>query len=291
MAGGNPTAWRGALPAAGRTPGAGRGRAQPCRGGGRSRVAVSRPPAHAVAAGTPVSPASVEQLRHGRAQPDPVALGGGGHAGAPGRAARRRGSPAGPGGPSTRPRRRGPPRRSASAPRSAVRTTSDSISAWVPSKHGPVRALQPGEERAPDQPHGPSEAARVARGGERREPLDVGGDRVTEPEVDAAAAGARGPSAVRPSARRASEAVECSGRRRHRALGPERQRPLGVAHAAPVEGQVDHELERGRAPEGLGGAPHGDRAEDRDLDGTPGPGHDGERSVRVRDERIFLAAG
>ena len=52
----------------------------------------------------------------------------------------------------------------------------------------------------------------------------------------------------------------------HRSLGPDRQRPLGVAHTVPVEGQVDDELQRGGAAKRCGRAADDDRTEHRDFD-------------------------
>ena len=51
-----------------------------------------------------------------------------------------------------------------------------------------------------------------------------------------------------------------------------------MTDATAVEGQVHHELERGRAVERPGGAADDDRAEDRDFDAVVG--HAGERSAR-----------
>jgi hypothetical protein len=50
-----------------------------------------------------------------------------------------------------------------------------------------------------------------------------------------------------------------------------------MPHAAAMESQVHHELERGGAPEGMRGAVDRDGAHDRDVD--LGTGHLGERSV------------
>ena len=82
----------------------------------------------------------------------------------------------------------------------------------------------------------------------------------------------RGP-AERPAGVRGSRVHRGEG---DRPVGPEGERPLGVADAAPVEGEVDNELDGGRSVKRLRCAADGHRAEHRDFDGVVG--HDGERS-------------
>ena len=59
-----------------------------------------------------------------------------------------------------------------------------------------------------------------------------------------------------------------------RALGPDRQGPLGVTDAAPVKGEIDDELEGGRAVERPGRATDGDGAEHSDFDAVTGHGEE-----------------
>ena len=157
------------------------------------------------------------------------------------------------------------PDRSGQEPRrraTRVRTTNASTCAWVPSKTAQSVRRKPREERAPDQPDGRPRSERVVRGRQRREAVDVGASpsrrrRSATPQGRCAA-----PSAARPSARRASDDGGMHGGRGHRPVGPDRQRPLGVADTLAVEGEVHHELERSRAVERLRRrrAPRPDRA-------------------------------
>ena len=279
MAGGNPTAWRGALPRQA-TRGAGHGRGPSSQGGGSPPGPCRRP-------GWWMGRLSGQrqQLGHGCMQPDPVALGGRGHEQRSVQAlvvgAHLQCLPNHPLGlvPTSEPYER-----VGTAECRAHHQCLDLRLGAV--EDGPVGASQPGEERAPDQAHGPEELLRVIGRRERREPLDVGRDRVPQPQVDAT-------GKMRPAGRVAAQRpAGVRGRRmrggqRHRPLGPDGQRPFGVTDAIAVEGEVDHELARGRPVERSGRAADDDRTEDRDFDAVVG--HDGERSATHGD--VFHAPG
>ncbi len=133
MAGGNPTAWRGALRRQA-SPAAGHGRG-PSSGDGGTRARIRR---HGRLRGTarrdvrPLRPESAARPSSSAARRDCPRWRW--RAATSGTGARRRDSPGAPGGPPTPPLRHGlapiAPRRHASA----VRTTNDSICDWVPSK-------------------------------------------------------------------------------------------------------------------------------------------------------------
>ena len=203
MAGGNPTAWRGALPQQA-TRGAGHGRGPSSQGGGSP---LGRAPPSGLVDGSPRRPASATgPWRHAAGpgcpgQPSPRA--------ALGTSARRRGSAAAPCRTihsATSPR---PSRTSASAPRRAVRTTRDSTSDWVPSKTAQSVRRNPAKSGPRIRPM----AARSCWGSS-----DVASDAnrstsvVTESPSRRATPRGRcwWPCASRPSARRASEEVECA---------------------------------------------------------------------------------
>ena len=184
MAGGNPTAWRGALRRQA-TRGAGHGRGPSSRDGGSPPGAVHRPLRRSVA-GPRLSG------QRAAAGPWPSAAG----PGCPGppwpRAARGTGA-----------RRTGSPRsarrtiHSASvaataadervgAPRAPCAPPTPRCSDWVPSKTAQSVRRSPAKSGPRTKRMAPEEPLRVVRRGERREPLDVGRDRVAQPEVDAA---------------------------------------------------------------------------------------------------------
>ena len=273
MAGGNPTAWRGALPRQA-TPRAGHGTAPSSQDGGSPAGCPSAAPGWP---GTAASPARVCRcamaewsrtrlpwaavaIEEGAVEPLVV-----------GADLQRLA------GPSTRPRRRTPTRRTPRRRAAPSARPSASISASVPSKTAQSVRLQPREEGAPDQPHGRDDVTRVVAGGQRREALDVGRHRVDRSCRSTPRGRCARPSAVAAECPAGIRGRRVRGGRRHRTLGPHRQRPLGVAHAMAVEGQVDHELESGRTLERCGGAGHLDRAEHRNVDAVVA--HAGERSA------------
>ena len=153
------------------------------------------------------SPPGLRKLRHGRVEPDPVALRRRSPPKVRGRGARRRGSRAGPVGSihsasSPLPRRTKP-----SAPRSAVRTTSASIAAWVPSKTAQSVRRNP-EKRGP-------RTSRMARASWCGSSAPASASKrstsvVTAPPRERATPRGRWgqPRVSRPRARRASEEVE-----------------------------------------------------------------------------------
>ena len=166
--------------------------------------------------------------------------------------------------------------RSASAPdpsptsrsvaRSAVRTTRVSISDWVPSKTAQSVRRKPAKSGPRIRPMAATRW-RLVRRGQRGEVLDVGRDRVCEPEVDttrevqaALAVASERPAHVRRGRMRSGQ--------RQRPLGPQRQRPLGVTDATPVEREIHSEVACSGAVKGPGRAADGDLTEDRYLDGT-----------------------
>ena len=150
-------------------------------------------------------------------------------------------------------------------PRSAVRTTNDSMSDWVPSKT--AQSVRRNPEKS--GPRTSRMASRSWRGSsEEASAANRSTSVVTEPPRSEMrrhgedAAGRRRPDPAPGGRPRRSNARWRGGR----PLGPDRQGPLGVTHAAPVEGEVDHELERSRAMERSGSAADDDRTEDRDFD-------------------------
>ncbi len=143
-------------------------------------------------------------------------------------------------------------------------------------EHGPVDVAQPAEQGTAHEAHGIDETPRVVGAAECGEPLDVGRHAGTEAkdgstrQMDAAV-----PRFAEGAARVGRGRVHA--RRGHGPIGPQGGRPFGMAHAAAMKGQVHHELERRRAPEGVRGPAHRDGTQDGDID--LGAGHVGERSV------------
>ena len=240
MAGRNPTAWRAPLRRqATRRAGHGRGRSsrdgavQPAARPGRPRRSGPRP-----------SPASVSSCAMAARKPDPVALGGRGAqqrpvealvVGADEQARRTIHSASAP-----RPRRDARSRRPATRcapprprPRPGCRRSTAQSARRRPAKSGPRTSRT---RRA---------SARGLRAGQGREAVDVGRHRLVQPEIGAAR---EARSAVRRAAQRAPgvRRGRVHGGQGDRPVGPERQRPLAVADTLAVEGEVHHELERGR---------------------------------------------
>ena len=145
-------------------------------------------------------------------------------------------------------------------------TTIDSNCACVPSSTAQSDRCRPSNESATHQARASfqragsgSAAARANRS--TSVPTDV---RQTQ-AATAHGAGGRYPFADRPSARRATDAVECRVRG-HAPVGPQGRRPDVVPDSLPMEGQIDHQLPGRRAAEGPGGAADLDRSQDGDLD-------------------------
>jgi hypothetical protein len=79
------------------------------------------------------------------------------------------------------------------------------------------------------------------------------------------------------------------GRRRHRPLGPDRQRPFRMTDARPMEGEVDHELTRRRPVKRSSRAVDDDRTEDCDFNAVVR--HAGERSPARRIRALEVGPG